>query len=288
MRNRQNIRRIAAAVAALAVAGGAPAIANASTMTGDVTGGTLDWGVKESFRSYVVSPVADGEIETSGGAEQNSDGSFRFAGGTGSVGDGSAELAFTGTVRFTGHAGELELIISDPSVQIDGSTGTLTADVSSLSPEGELAEFPGAVLGDLDISGVTLEPDADGMVAVSGVPAVLSDAGAPAFGGFYDAGEALDPVSFTVQASAGDQDTDDTADNTSDQNNTDNDGQGSGGADDASDQADDPAAAAQDEDALPKTGAPWQLVGIGGLVLVAAGAAFVLLGRRRVTSGAGQ
>jgi LPXTG-motif cell wall-anchored protein len=178
------------------------------------------------------------------------------------------------------------LTISNPVVQIDGNGGSLIADVSSLSQDGELAESPGVVLGDLDVSGTSLEPDSDGAVSAEGISAVLTDAGAPAFGGFYDAGEALDPVGFTVQTSAGEQDTDNAVDNTSDQTDTGNESQVSG--DDASDDTDDTSAAAQDEDALPKTGAPWELVAVGGLVLVAIGTAFVLLGRRRVTSSARQ
>lgn len=93
---------------------------------------------------------------------------------------------------------------------------------------------------------------------------------------------AADPVSFTVRTSTSDQDTGNTAGNVSD------DGQSSGDTDDEGDEAGDTGAAAQDEDALPKTGAPWPLVAVAGLVLVAMGTAFVLLGRRRVTSSARQ
>lgn len=283
MTNRQNIRRIATAAATALVVIGAPAVAGASTTSGDVTDGTLDWGVKESFRSYIVSPIANGEIEVMGGASQNSDGSFRFGSGTGTLGDSAADVAFTGAVHFTGHDGALDVTISNPGLQIDGSSGSLIADVSSLSQDGELMEFPDVALADLDLSGVSLEPDADGVVSIEGVAAVLTDAGAPAFGDFYDSGEALDPVGFTVQTSGSQQDADGTADDQSDADNTDNDT--SDGADGTSDDAED-AGAAADEDALPKTGAPWLLLAVGGLVLVAVGTAFVLLGRRRVTDSA--
>lgn len=284
MTNRLNIGRIATvAVTALVIAGGAP-VASASTTSGDVSDGTLDWGVKESFRSYIVSPVANGEIEVVDGAAENSDGSFRFAGGSGTVGDGTAELSFSGTVHFTGHDGALDVTISNPGVAIDGANASLIADVSSLGQDGEPAEFPDVVLADLDLSGASVEPDADGVVSVSGIPATLSDAGAPAFGGFYDAGEALDPVSFTVQTS-GTDDSDESTDDNGEQSGSD-DGDEGGASDDEGGTSD--AEGAADDDALPKTGAPWLLVAVGGVILVALGASFVLLGRLRVAGGTHQ
>lgn len=53
---------------------------------GDMADGTLDWGVKQSFRSYVVGTVAKGEITTSDGASQASgNGAFTFVDATGST-----------------------------------------------------------------------------------------------------------------------------------------------------------------------------------------------------------
>jgi LPXTG-motif cell wall-anchored protein len=285
MTYRPNIGRFAAAAAtALMLVGVTPVAASASTEADvDVTEGALDWGVKESFRAYVVSPIAAGEIEVLDGASRNSDGTFHFAGGTGTVGGGNGALAFAGAVRFTGHDGTLEVIISNPAVQIDGTDGSLIADVSSLSLDGELAEFPDVVLAALDLSGASLEPDSEGVVSVAGVAATLTEAGAPAFGGFYEAGEALDPVSFAVQTSAADDSTDpDPADDSAD----DSDGPDATDASGDENDADSAGTVADDEAALPKTGAPWALLAVGGLVLVAIGAAFVLLGRRHVGEGA--
>lgn len=53
---------------------------------GDIADGTLGWGVKQSFRSYVVGGVANGAITTSGGASQAADnGVFTFTDATGST-----------------------------------------------------------------------------------------------------------------------------------------------------------------------------------------------------------
>lgn len=50
--------------------------------------GTLDWGVKDSFRTYVAGPIGQGRTETGGGAGKNADGTFRFTGGSGSYDTG--------------------------------------------------------------------------------------------------------------------------------------------------------------------------------------------------------
>ena len=43
-----------------------------------ITGGYMDWGVKESFRNYVTGPIAMGSITVAGGVTVNGDGTFRF------------------------------------------------------------------------------------------------------------------------------------------------------------------------------------------------------------------
>lgn len=181
-----------------------------TTVPGDgatVTGGHLDWGVKASFRSYVTSPIAAGSVTTAEGATTNPDGTLRFpvAAGTASA-DGSAFAAdFGGSVRFTGHGGELDLLLSGIEVRVDGDRGTLVADVTShaLAPAGAAApaasnELPDVELAALDLSAVT--PGSVGLtVTWPGIAAALTEAGAPAFGGFYAAGDALDPLTVVLE-----------------------------------------------------------------------------------------
>lgn len=187
------------ALGALGILVGGAAGAQAAPAT--VDGGALDWGLKESFRGYLGGPIAHGTITPADGATRNADGTFRFpaAAGTVDADADTAELAFDGTVAFAGHdsgAGPLlAMSIEDIRIRFDGSGGTLVADVvsKSLADDGEVNydDVVFASLADADLTGT-------GTVSATGVAATLTEAGAPAFASFYDAGTALDPVSFAV------------------------------------------------------------------------------------------
>uniref|UniRef100_UPI002A83462D HtaA domain-containing protein n=1 Tax=Streptomyces sp. CRN 30 TaxID=3075613 RepID=UPI002A83462D len=169
---------------------------------GDIADGTLGWGVKESFRGYVVGSVAKGKITVSDGASQAAgNGAFTFTGASGTYDTeaGTLTASFEGAVNFKGHegAGEdggygLDLTLAGLTATLDGGSGELTADVTSL---GEKTED--VVLADLkaDSAGLTAKDD---VIDVDDVTATLTEAGAKAFGGFYEAGAALDPVELTV------------------------------------------------------------------------------------------
>ncbi|WP_017580898.1 HtaA domain-containing protein [Nocardiopsis valliformis] len=177
------------------------------TPEGDLTvhNGRADWGVKESFRSYIVGNIAKGEISTSDGASKNDDGTFAFTDGSGTVNldESVAEIDFGGTVLFEGHVYGgadplLYMTVSDPRVEIDGAEGTLYADVvsKSLSNE-ELLTYEDVAFADLDLSGVEYEL-AEGVLSWDPIPAALTADGVPAFADFYAAGEQLDPITLTV------------------------------------------------------------------------------------------
>lgn len=164
-----------------------------------VSGASLTWGVKQSFRSYVTGSIAHGSVELSGVAENGGD--YRWTGGSGSVNvaDAAGRIAFDGTVRFTGHDGQLDLTISDPRVIMTGSTGVLVADVFSKSLQGPDVDAASVALATLDLSDVSTSGS---RVIGSAVPATLTENGAKAFGGFYSAGTALDSVAFTAPLGA--------------------------------------------------------------------------------------
>jgi hypothetical protein len=202
-RTTNRARPVAAALAvALGTAGLliGPLVSTAQAAT--VSDGYLDWGVKQSFRNYISGPIAHGTITTSEGATKNADGTFRFPSATGSA-DADADtaaLAFTGKVEFTGHDSGtgplLYMTIEDIRVTLTGSGGTLVADVISKSlSSGQLTTYDDvefATLADTDLTAGT------DTVTGTGIGATLTEAGSPAFAGFYPAGTALDPVSFTV------------------------------------------------------------------------------------------
>lgn len=155
--------------------------------------GSLTWGVKASFRSYVTGPIAHGSITTSGVGSSTSGYVFPQAGAA-SFASGLGSVSYSGSVRFSGHAGVLDLRLSDPQVRVDSaSSGTLFLRVNG----GTRVAFANLALG-----AGSKSTAADGAVSYSNVPATITAAGSGAFSlegsSFYPAGTALDPVSFTV------------------------------------------------------------------------------------------
>jgi hypothetical protein len=169
-------------------------------IAGTVFDGALDWGVKESFRAYVTGPIAGGSVAPAGGAAENPDGTYRFPGGEGPS-DAEApalDAAFDGSVRFTGHDGALDLSFSELTVAVTGAGAELVADVSSKDMDtGEVSAYHDIAVADLDIAAGDLTPDGE-VLTLDAVPATLTEDGAEAFAGFYEAGEALDPVSVLL------------------------------------------------------------------------------------------
>ena len=169
-----------------------------------VDGGSLQWGIRSSFVSYVTGPIAKGSVTVSGVSQ--SGGSFAWSEGSGSYNPAAAigSARFGGSVQFSGHSGLLELSLRNPRVAITSSTsGVLYADVSGREFAGTTSAGPtfsrtGVPIATLSFDGV----GGGSAVSVSGARATLTTAGAEAFGGFYSAGEALDPVSFTLPLGA--------------------------------------------------------------------------------------
>ncbi|MFE4975358.1 HtaA domain-containing protein [Kitasatospora sp. NPDC056651] len=205
------LRRLAASLvallAALSVVGLSPARAVAAE--GKVSGGRLDWGIKQSFLTYVTGPIAKGGWALTGGAATVGGSTFRFhsANGTYDPATGALTAAFSGGVRFTGHqengADALDLSLGRLTFRAaPGGAAGLYADVSSKSKEtGQVGNASQAKLADLSLAGVDLR-GAAGTLSLGNVPAVLTDAGAKAFGNFYQAGTALDPLNLSVDLPA--------------------------------------------------------------------------------------
>lgn len=188
------LRRPLALVTACSLAGtGAATLAlagpaAAATPTVSVVGGTLTWGIKDSFRGYVLGP-AGGTITVAGGATLSpaSVPTFPVAGGRF---DGDALAAhFKGSIRFTGHMGALDLTLSDLKVGLAaGEPGVLTADVTNKAMSGAVTTVDDLPLVEL-ASGAAL--------VKAGIASTLTAAGAPVFGA-YPAGTAMDPVDIDL------------------------------------------------------------------------------------------
>ncbi|MYR94328.1 MULTISPECIES: HtaA domain-containing protein [unclassified Streptomyces] len=196
----------ALAVALLAVLLGAmlPA-ATAQAASRTVQGGRLDWGIKSSFQSYVTGPIAQGSWSLTGGAATVGGSQFRFHSANGSYdpATGAFSSGFSGGVHFTGHkkadgTNELDLVISRPTVRINGGSGTLFADmVSKERGTGKVTNRSQVPLATLGLGGINMKGGST-PIALTNVPTTLTAQGASAFAGYYTAGTPLDPISLSV------------------------------------------------------------------------------------------
>ncbi|MFJ4191942.1 HtaA domain-containing protein [Kitasatospora sp. NPDC089509] len=200
-RNRTRLAALAAATAGLGLTAlGAPALAFAGGAPGSVTydTGALDWGVKASFRSYIEGPASQGgAVELTGGATRNADGTFHFglASAKYDLGTHALSSSFTGGVHFTAHHGALDVALSDLKITTSGTTGTLTADTASKESMGATE-----ITRRDDVPLVTFTVGRD---TTGGTPTAtkLTEQGAQAFAGFYQAGTDMDPLSLLLKQS---------------------------------------------------------------------------------------
>ncbi|MFD8953750.1 HtaA domain-containing protein [Streptomyces xanthophaeus] len=198
------------AVALLAALLGVLLPATAAQAAGrTVQGGRLDWGIKSSFQSYVTGPIAKGSFKLKNGAATAGGSLFRFHSAAGSYDPDSGEFnaSFTGGVSFQGHqkpdgAYELDMTVSRPTVKISGGRGTLYVDVSSKAKDtGQVTSQSQVPFAALNLGGINMKGGTT-PIALSNVPATLTDQGAKAFAGYYAAGAPLDPLSLSADVVA--------------------------------------------------------------------------------------
>ena len=214
-----------------------------------VDGGSFTWGVRASFRDYIRGPIANGSVTFQGSS--TSANAFTWTGASGSINvkDTVGRASWWGTVAFSGHGGLLDLRLSNPRVQIaSASTAYLILDVYATNSSGAVVTDGTVTFAQIALPAGAISGDT---VSVSGASTWLTGAGASAFGGFYKAGDALDPVSFEL-ALGGDVPCDDYSD---------------------------PLKLA----ATGSTGSDADAIWIGALLLALGGAALVLRRRRRAT-----
>ncbi|MDX3539833.1 HtaA domain-containing protein, partial [Streptomyces sp. MB09-01] len=160
-----------------------------------VLSGKLTWGVKESFRRYVLGA---GSITPAGGAAKNGD-LYDFAFGKGELDVKKQKLnaSFEGNLRFQYAAHGIDMTFAGPRVDATGKSGTLYLDVKNAS--GSKTAVPFATL---DLSKTDYKTK-NGVLALNAVPAAFTAEGAAAFandrtGSPYKAGDAIDPLTFSV------------------------------------------------------------------------------------------
>jgi len=160
--------------------------------------GWLGWGVRSSFRSYIVGPIAHGSISLSGGASaRGSQYVFPQSGGNFDEKTGLGTAQYRGSVHFYGHGGELSFSFSDLAVTVDSPS---SARLSIAWGDGRID------IATLALDAGLREVDSSGAIHYSLVPATLTGNGSTAFRGFYGAGERLDPIDFVIGSAGSDVD----------------------------------------------------------------------------------
>ncbi|MFC0249581.1 HtaA domain-containing protein [Citricoccus parietis] len=168
----------------------------------EVSGATLSWGLKSSFRNYIRGGIAQGGWTLGGGASYSGS-AFTFGGGNGSYAKDSrtGTVTFGGSVHFTGHDGVLDMNLSNLRFrQTSPSSAEIIADVTSSSMEGDGFSRSNVTFATVNTSNLSVGQNS---VSLNGASATLTAAGAEAFAGFYEAGTALDPISLTLPLGEG-------------------------------------------------------------------------------------
>jgi hypothetical protein len=176
-----------------------------------VTDATLTWGFKASFRAYITSSITHGTWTTSGNAGYTTP-NFIWRAGTGTFDPAatSGEVAFTGSVHFTGHEGMLDSTFSNPRLRFtNASTAVLVVDYTGVSMTEALAgsttptSYPGVSFVALALASGS-RGGSGATTTFTSVPTSITAAGYAAFGS-HEAGTAFDPltISITRDASCG-------------------------------------------------------------------------------------
>ena len=181
---------LAVALAATPLAG----VPTAVPVECEITDATLTWGFKESFRAYIDGDIANGQWTTAGDAAYETP-VFTWSGGTGTYTPlgGRAEIAFSGSVRFTGHDGLLDTTIADPVVRLAAGSGAIVLDVSGPTMHGDQVDLQDVEFVDL----ASVEAAGDDAVRTVDADSALTADGSTAFPN-YEAGTAFDPVSISI------------------------------------------------------------------------------------------
>ncbi len=159
--------------------------------------GTLDWGIRESFRSMIG---RFGTATLADGATKNEDGTYKFPleQGEYDLGTHSVTTGFKGSVHYEAHNGVLDIKLSDFKVQTTGESGKITVDALIKSTGKPTVTHDDLTMATLDLTGVAPSNGAAGM-KFADIPAAFTKEGAAVFGTAYKEGDVIDPATLTVK-----------------------------------------------------------------------------------------
>lgn len=200
----------AGALAATSLFVALPATAGAEDTTCEEThlapaSGTFEWGVKETWRTYLEGRIANGGWKNPG-AEYNGS-AFVFSpaqegGGLDHAGRGT--LRFDGELQFEGHAGALDMTLSDFAVNVKGSRAeiqvdyvTYKSDMSYGAGKGEKITGNDVVIAEIELENTFRSGSST--LDLAGETTLTED-GAGLFQA-YNAKDELDPTSGKIQLS---------------------------------------------------------------------------------------
>ncbi|MFI9639278.1 HtaA domain-containing protein [Micromonospora sp. NPDC051925] len=193
-----------AAVALLGASAALIGAGPAQAAGADLSTGSLTWGFKASFRAYMNSGNGSPPIAASNGASINSDGTFTFPvkGGTYDATTGAIDAEYGGKVVFSYPAHFFTISLANPTVVVTGDTAALKADVDLVTTATDPVSVRQATIATIAVTDGN--PGGNGgTVTATNLAATMTAEGASAFNGFYAAGTALDPLSFTFSTGGG-------------------------------------------------------------------------------------
>ena len=128
-----------AALTVFAVAGTGIAAPQAFAAENGIKDGSMTWGIRDSWMSYLLHGAANGRVETSAGvqlvgAQEQEKLQFPLNSGASTIVEDQATLKFDGTARMIGHekigpnAG-LDMTMSDVTIKTQGTSGQILADM---------------------------------------------------------------------------------------------------------------------------------------------------------------
>ncbi|MGC3992717.1 MAG: HtaA domain-containing protein [Propionicimonas sp.] len=187
---------LAAALAAGSLVLAAPEAraADDTTPTTTILSGSISWGLKASFRGYLTGFAAGSVTAADPATDDGTQTTFPVDGGSWGTTTGSA--TGEGAVTFTGHAGVLNLTISDPEVTLDAEGAELVVDAT----DSDGNTYTDLAIATLDLTSALTRSGAT--VTISDAPATLTEAGSAVFTysghPMYAAGTVLDAVDATL------------------------------------------------------------------------------------------
>ncbi|MEU1623668.1 HtaA domain-containing protein [Streptomyces sp. NPDC005722] len=187
-------------------------------VTDAVKGGSLTWGFKKSFRSYVGGPAGNSITADDGlrilaqdlaVAGRNTTGTYQwpFASSPAYTSPDDFTVQYAGRVTYAYPAHYFEVAIAEPRLVVHGRTGTLYADVSLTvsAPDAEPTTDARSdvALASLDLSGGSADTGAQGVTRT--LRTAIQDTKAFTFNGssFYRKGQPLDDATVHLSGCTG-------------------------------------------------------------------------------------